>query len=48
MITMAMADEFKRISANGTELAFVEFGQGEPVIFVHGGQQDYRAKLEFR
>ena len=39
---MAMADEVKRISANGTELAYVEFGQGEPVIFVHGGLQDYR------
>ena len=42
---MAMADEFKRISANGTELAYVEFGQGEPVIFVHGGLQDYRMWL---
>jgi non-heme chloroperoxidase len=40
--TMAMADEIKRISANGTELAYVELGQGEPVVFVHGGLQDYR------
>jgi non-heme chloroperoxidase len=40
--TMTMADEIKRISANGTELACVELGQGEPVIFVHGGLQDYR------
>ena len=37
-----MADEVKRISANGTALAYVEVGQGEPVIFVHGGLQDYR------
>ena len=37
-----MADEVKRISANGTELAYVEVGQGEPVIFIHGGLQDYR------
>jgi pimeloyl-ACP methyl ester carboxylesterase len=43
---MAMADEIKRISANGTEFAYVEFGQGEPVIFVHGGLQDYRMWTE--
>src|SRR6267154_1343992 len=42
---MAMAGEVKRISANGTELAYVEFGRGEPVIFVHGGLQDYRMWL---
>jgi len=42
----AMADEIKRISANGTELAYVEVGQGEPVIFVHGGLQDYRMWTE--
>jgi len=43
---VAMADEVKRVSANGTELAYVEVGQGEPVIFVHGGLQDYRMWLE--
>jgi non-heme chloroperoxidase len=43
---MAMAGEVKRISANSTELAYVEFGRGEPVIFVHGGLQDYRIWLE--
>jgi non-heme chloroperoxidase len=37
MNTMAMADEIKRISANGTELAYVELGKGDPIIFVHGG-----------
>ena len=40
--TTAVADDVKRVSANGTELAYVEAGQGEPVIFVHGGLQDYR------
>ncbi|MBR1121874.1 alpha/beta hydrolase [Bradyrhizobium lablabi] len=40
--TMAAADEVKRISANGAEFAYVEAGKGEPVIFVHGGLQDYR------
>jgi non-heme chloroperoxidase len=40
--TIAIAEDVKRISANGTELAYIEAGQGEPVIFVHGGLQDYR------
>jgi len=44
--TMAIADDVKRISANGTELAYVEAGQGEPVIFVHGNLQDYRMWAE--
>ncbi|NOJ40740.1 alpha/beta fold hydrolase [Bradyrhizobium australiense] len=39
------ANEVKRVSVNGTELAYVEVGQGEPVIFVHGGLQDYRMWL---
>src|SRR5215216_3734762 len=43
--TMGSAQEIKRISANGTELAYVEAGKGEPVIFVHGGLQDYRMWL---
>jgi pimeloyl-ACP methyl ester carboxylesterase len=44
--TAAMADEVKRVPANGTELSYVEVGQGEPVIFVHGGLQDYRMWAE--
>jgi pimeloyl-ACP methyl ester carboxylesterase len=43
---MTMADEIKRISANGTELAYVELGKGDPIIFVHGGLQDYRMWAE--
>jgi hypothetical protein len=27
---------------NGTELAYIEHGQGPPVVFVHGGVGDYR------
>src|SRR5215207_4301531 len=27
---------------NGTELAYIEHGRGEPVVFVHGGVGDYR------
>jgi non-heme chloroperoxidase len=44
--TVATANELKRVSANGTVLAYVELGQGEPVIFVHGGLQDYRMWLK--
>jgi non-heme chloroperoxidase len=36
------ADEVRRVSANGVELAYVEAGHGDPVILVHGGLQDYR------
>jgi pimeloyl-ACP methyl ester carboxylesterase len=43
---VATADEVKRVSANGTVLAYVERGQGEPIIFVHGGLQDYRMWVE--
>ena len=46
MITVAAAHEVRRISANGTVLAYIELGQGEPVIFVHGGLQDYRMWLK--
>ncbi len=30
-------------TVNGVDLAYVEQGQGEPVLFVHGGSGDYRA-----
>src|ERR1700754_3430865 len=43
---VAMADDVKRVAANGTELTYVEAAQGEPVIFVHGGLQDYRMWAE--
>jgi len=43
---VATADELKRVPANGTVLAYVELGHGEPVIFVHGGLQDYRMWLK--
>jgi hypothetical protein len=41
LIGWAMADEVKRVSANGTELAYVEAGQGDPLILIHGGLQNY-------
>jgi non-heme chloroperoxidase len=32
--------QFKRVSVNGAELAYVEQGTGQPVVFVHGGFND--------
>ncbi len=32
-----------KILVNGVELHYVERGQGEPLIFLHGGSGDYRA-----
>ncbi len=40
--TFASAREVEHVAANGTELAYVETGQGAPVVLVHGGLQDYR------
>ncbi len=31
---------FKRVQVNGAELAYVEKGTGQPVVFVHGGFND--------
>ena len=30
-------------TVNGVDLAYIEHGQGEPVLFAHGGVGDYRA-----
>lgn len=38
----AAAGEVERVAVNGTELAYVEVGRGDPVVLVHGGLQDYR------
>ena len=46
MNTIAAAAEIRRVSANGTELAYIELGKGEPLILVHGGLQDYRMWLQ--
>ncbi len=32
----------RRIRANGVELAYVEEGSGDPVVFVHGACGDWR------
>jgi pimeloyl-ACP methyl ester carboxylesterase len=33
----------KKVRVNGVELHYIEKGTGVPVIFVHGGLEDYRA-----
>ena len=32
----------KTVEANGAEFHYFEFGEGEPVVFVHGSIGDYR------
>lgn len=39
----AQTEQPKRLLVNGVELHYVERGQGEPLILLHGGQGDYRA-----
>ena len=36
----------KQVEVNGTNLAYVEKGIGEPVVFIHGAVSDYRTWLE--
>jgi pimeloyl-ACP methyl ester carboxylesterase len=36
------APEVKRIEVNGTSIAYVDQGRGEPVVFVHGAFGDWR------
>ena len=36
----------KEIKINGTNLAYIEQGAGEPVIFIHGAVSDFRTWLE--
>lgn len=38
-----MAPSTKRVAVNGAELAYVEQGEGEPVVLVHGSVNDLRS-----
>lgn len=38
----ASAKDLRWVDLGGERIAYVEAGRGEPVIFVHGGLQDYR------
>lgn len=40
--TKQYREELKRVRVNGVELHYQERGKGMPVIFVHGGLDDYR------
>ena len=42
-LVSAQTERPTRIRANGVELHYIEQGQGEPLILLHGGQGDYRA-----
>jgi pimeloyl-ACP methyl ester carboxylesterase len=39
----AQAPDPKRLVVGGVELHYIEQGQGEPLILLHGGQGDYRS-----
>ena len=39
----ASQTSLKKVQVNGVQLHYVDQGQGVPVIFVHGGLEDYRA-----
>src|SRR2546423_9145757 len=38
----AVSQDYKYAEVNGTRLAYVEAGAGDPVVLVHGGLQDLR------
>jgi non-heme chloroperoxidase len=39
---VSQSPQLKKVSVNGTELHYLEQGQGEPVVLVHGTLGDYR------
>src|SRR5437762_12182088 len=39
---MAERPHPKKIEVNGTELHYIEQGEGDPLVFVHGGLGDFR------
>lgn len=42
-----MSEELNRVEVNGVELHYLERGRGAPVLFIHGGLQDYRYWLDY-
>jgi pimeloyl-ACP methyl ester carboxylesterase len=40
---MSNLEPFKTATVNGATLAYREEGEGDPVVFVHGGLSDLRA-----
>jgi non-heme chloroperoxidase len=42
---LSLRAHVKTVHVNGTDLHYVSQGQGEPVVFVHGGMADFRSWL---
>jgi pimeloyl-ACP methyl ester carboxylesterase len=42
LISQGCAANVRRVDIQGTDLTYVDAGHGDPIIFVHGGLQDYR------
>ena len=42
---MSLRSHVKTLHINGTDLHYVEQGEGDPVVFVHGGMADFRSWL---
>src|SRR3954454_7004277 len=40
--TTSVSSQLKKIKIDGAELNYLDKGSGTPVIFVHGGMEDYR------
>src|SRR5438552_11526071 len=41
-MTMRERTQLKKVRVNGTELHYVEQGEGDSLVFVHGGLGDFR------
>lgn len=42
MSQQAKHDSTKTVFINGADLAYVEMGSGDPLVFIHGSVGDYR------
>ena len=43
--TLEWADSLRHVEVNGAELAVLDLGKGQPIVFVHGSSADYRTWL---
>ena len=39
------ADSLHHVTVNGTDLAYIDVGRGDPIVLLHGDMSDYRAWL---